>query len=72
MVFCQTRKLAQEYTYRYPAAAHSWFVDDTDAAPVLEPSAQPSNPDVRALGQGQRLGGVGSRSGRRRDPACLA
>lgn len=25
IVFCQTRKLAQEYTYRYLAAAHRWF-----------------------------------------------
>jgi hypothetical protein len=35
IVFCQTRKLAQEYTYRYLAAAHNWFVDDTGAATVF-------------------------------------
>lgn len=48
LVFCQTRKLAQEYTYRYLAAAHTWFADDADAAPVFEPPAQPSNAELRA------------------------
>jgi hypothetical protein len=36
-VFCQTRKLAQEYTYRYLAAAHAWFADNDDAARVFDP-----------------------------------
>ncbi|CAJ1499412.1 ERCC4 domain-containing protein [[Mycobacterium] kokjensenii] len=48
IVFCQTRKLAQEYTYRYLAAAHSWFGDDADAAEVFAPSAQPSSAELRA------------------------
>jgi hypothetical protein len=36
IVFCQTRKLAQEYTYRYLAAAHTWFTDNDCAATVFE------------------------------------
>jgi hypothetical protein len=36
-VFCQTRKLAQEYTYRFLAAAHRWLADNEDAATVFEP-----------------------------------
>ncbi|MDI3315102.1 MAG: ERCC4 domain-containing protein [Mycobacterium sp.] len=42
IVFCQTRKLAQEYTYRYLAAAHDWLTDNDDAATVFEsPSVAP-------------------------------
>jgi hypothetical protein len=32
IVFCQTRKLAQEYTYRYLAAGRTWALDNADAA----------------------------------------
>ena len=28
IVFCETRKLAEEWTYRYLAAAHTWAVED--------------------------------------------
>lgn len=51
IVFCQTRKLAQEYTYRYLAAALTWFVDDADATTVFEPAAaepEPSSAELRA------------------------
>ncbi|ETW25062.1 ERCC4 domain-containing protein [Mycobacterium gastri] len=51
IVFCQTRKLAQEYTYRYLAAALAWFVDNADAATVFEPPAaspEPSSAQLRA------------------------
>lgn len=50
IVFCQTRKLAQEYTYRYLAAALTWFVDHADAAEVFEPNPQPdpSSAELRA------------------------
>lgn len=48
IVFCQTRKLAQEYTYRYLAAAHTWLGDDAAAAPVFEPPSQPDNAELRA------------------------
>ncbi len=37
IVFCQTRKLAQEYTYRYLAAAHRWFGEQCDAATAFAP-----------------------------------
>lgn len=45
------RKLAQEYTYRYLAAALTWFVDDADATTVFEPAAaepEPSSAELRA------------------------
>ncbi|WP_204079695.1 ERCC4 domain-containing protein [Mycobacterium riyadhense] len=51
MVFCQTRKLAQEYTYRYLAAALAWFVDSTNAATVFDTAPtdpEPSNAELRA------------------------
>lgn len=57
IVFCQTRKLAQEYTYRYLAAAHTWAADNSYAATTLGPEptivaapAQPgpSSAEVRA------------------------
>ena len=31
IVFCETRKLAEEWTYRYLAAAHAWAQDEPDA-----------------------------------------
>lgn len=31
IVFCETRKLAEEWTYRYLAAAHTWAVDEEAA-----------------------------------------
>src|SRR3954447_6636350 len=31
IVFCETRKLAQEWTYRYLAAAHRWAEDELPA-----------------------------------------
>lgn len=55
VVFCQTRKLAQEYTYRYLAAAHTWFADDADSAPVFEPPAPPSNAELRAWAKANGL-----------------
>ena len=35
IVFCQTRRLAQEYTYRYLAAAYTWVADSSDTATVF-------------------------------------
>jgi len=58
IVFCETRKLAEEWTYRYLAAAHTWAAselpalarigagDDGTAAAPLEPA--PSTAEVRA------------------------
>lgn len=51
IVFCQTRKLAQEYTYRYLAAALAWFAADADAATVFKPAPvnpEPSSAELRA------------------------
>lgn len=49
IVFCQTRKLAQEYTYRYLAAAHQWAIDNGYTATALgaEPAiaAAPAQPE---------------------------
>ncbi|MFD4365888.1 ERCC4 domain-containing protein [Rhodococcus sp. NPDC058521] len=48
VVFCDTRKLAQEYTYRYLAACQSWFSSNTDIAARLgddhELAAAPAQP----------------------------
>jgi hypothetical protein len=57
IVFCQTRKLAQEYTYRYLAAALQWAADTEDSATAFggadhtdgaPASPQPSTAEVRA------------------------
>ena len=49
ITFCETRKLAQEFTYRYLAAAHTWSVDCADLSAVLgaEPklTSAPNQPD---------------------------
>jgi len=65
IVFCETRKLAEEWTYRYLAAAHTWAETEvlalarigagdhgTDAAP-LEPA--PSTAEVRAWARANGL-----------------
>ena len=36
IVFCETRKLAEEWTYRYLAAAYAWAEDEPDALARLE------------------------------------
>lgn len=58
LVFCETRKLAEEWTYRYLAAAYAWAVDEQAAArrvgagdaEVGQPVAPPLPPtrEVRA------------------------
>ena len=35
IVFCQTRRLTQEYTYRYLAAAYTRVADSSDTATVF-------------------------------------
>jgi len=37
LVFCETRPLAEEFTYRYLAAAHTWTEDETAALTRLTP-----------------------------------
>ncbi len=57
IVFCQTRKLAAEYTYRYLAAARVWARDNADtietfgpelALATAPPDPGPSTAEVRA------------------------
>lgn len=49
ITFCETRKLAQEFIYRYLAAAHTWSTDSADLSAVLgsEPilTSAPNQPD---------------------------
>ncbi|QFS89918.1 hypothetical protein FIV07_04115 [Mycobacterium sp. THAF192] len=61
IVFCETRPLAEEWTYRFLAAAHDWASAETaalqrmsspriDIAPVIETAAipEPSTAEVRS------------------------
>ena len=57
IVFAETRQLAEEWTYRYLAAAHAWVLDDLAVSADVnlaeaEPSARqqpgPSTADVRS------------------------
>ena len=58
IVFCETRKLAEEWTYRYLAAAHAWAEAEgpavarigggDDAGAGGPPQAAPSTAEVRA------------------------
>lgn len=65
IVFCETRKLAEEWTYRYLAAAHVWCEDEwqptgvdanTDDAPRPAPTPDPpSTTQVRAWARSQGI-----------------
>ena len=80
IVHCDTRKLAEEWTYRFLAAAHAWARDEplararvgsaggSEPESVLAgPSAPPpSSAELRALGAGKRDGRLRSRTGRPR------
>jgi predicted ester cyclase len=58
IVFCETRKLAEEWTYRYLAAAHTWGADELSAIARIgtgedglagaPPQPPPSTAEVRA------------------------
>ena len=58
IMFCESRKLAEEWTYRYLAAAHSWATDEVGAVarigidedPMADapPRPAPSTAEVRA------------------------
>lgn len=64
IVFCETRKLAEEWTYRYLAAAREWFESEDAARQRIEPTspgkttdgttdgAEPSTAEVRAWARG--------------------
>jgi hypothetical protein len=57
IVFCETRSLAEEWTYRYLAAAHTWAVTEPAAAArigeqpplrsIPEPQPGPSPAQIR-------------------------
>jgi hypothetical protein len=63
IVFCETRKLAEEWTYRYLAAAHTWAAEDVAAVTRIgidaddrgggdpPPQPTPSTAEVRAWAQ---------------------
>ncbi|MGH9011285.1 MAG: ERCC4 domain-containing protein [Acidimicrobiia bacterium] len=57
IVFCETRPLAEEWTYRYLAAAHQWAATEPDASERITttpeqldapPAPRPSTAEVRA------------------------
>jgi hypothetical protein len=64
-VFCETRKLAEEWTYRYLAAAHTWASDELpavarigageDGAADAPPRPAPSTREVRAWARANGL-----------------
>jgi hypothetical protein len=67
IVFCETRKLAEEWTYRFLAAAHAWAVaenpaltrigltaEDEDAGDPV-PAPEPSTAEVRAWARANGL-----------------
>jgi hypothetical protein len=66
IVFCETRKLAEEWTYRYLAAARLWAETEglalarmgiDDEPPISAPPAPgPSTAEVRAWARSRGLG----------------
>jgi len=56
IVFCETRRLAEEWTYRYLAAAHAWASSEAEATsrigvavdPSVTVTSEPSTREVRA------------------------
>ena len=58
IVFAETRQLAEEWTYRYLAAAHAWVLDDlavsadvnlaAEAEPADPSDSDPSTAEVRS------------------------
>ncbi|MFF0241016.1 ERCC4 domain-containing protein [Rhodococcus pyridinivorans] len=61
IVFCETRQLAEEWTYRYLAAAHEWTgVEDAACDRITPqhkdaPTVEPSTADVRAWARGEGM-----------------
>lgn len=58
IVFCETRQLAEEWTYRYLAAAHEWAGIEDAARERITPkqndaAAEPSTAQVRAWARGE-------------------
>jgi len=67
IVFCETRKLAEEWTYRYLAAAHTWATDeptaatriganhDTDGTAGAPPQPAATTAEIRSWARGNGL-----------------
>ena len=65
ITFCESRKLAEEWTYRYLAAAHAWAVDEQPAVARIGtgddvgdralPEPGPSTAEIRAWARSQGL-----------------
>ena len=65
LVFCETRQLAEEWTYRFLAAAHRWASTEIDMAthlsrdlapaPATAAPGEPSTAEVRAWARGRGL-----------------
>lgn len=66
IVYCENRKLAEEWTYRYLAAAHVWAlqeptartrigITDTPLAGPMEPEPAPSTKELRAWARASGL-----------------
>ena len=50
IVFCETRSLAEEWTYRYLAAAHNWASSEPAAIERIGPQLHPKPATVRQSG----------------------
>ncbi|MFB9726212.1 ERCC4 domain-containing protein [Haloechinothrix salitolerans] len=48
IVFCENRQLAEEWTYRYLAAARQWAYTERDALPRIAPAADSETGDAPA------------------------
>ncbi|MBW3615540.1 MAG: Lsr2 family protein, partial [Actinobacteria bacterium] len=65
IVFCENRKLAEEWTYRYLAAAHAWAISERAALDRIGtgedgtesglPQPPPSTAEVRAWARSSGL-----------------
>lgn len=65
IVFCETRSLAEEWTYRYLAAAYTWAAEEAEAirrtgdpapdSPPSEPATQPAPAAIRAWAQARGI-----------------
>jgi hypothetical protein len=77
IVFCETRKLAEEWTYRYLAAAHAWAIEEgqiaqrTGGEPQTGGPAEP-DPSARELRAWARARGIDVPARGRLRPGILA
>lgn len=65
LVFCETRPLAEEWTYRYLAAAHAWAVDEAATVARIGPvvsdlaeapaAPEPSTAEVRSWARAEGI-----------------